>query len=92
MYNNMKVFELKWHSGEIEWIAARTNIEALKCYTSTTEVDLVEMDDLDEIIEVSIGDYPNILFREDESIEYTISLDEKIKTIKTAELIGGTMY
>src|SRR5574341_879183 len=51
--NDLKIFELRWSKiGEKEWIAARTNIEALKYYFSITSTDMNDLDDEDEVIEV----------------------------------------
>ncbi len=58
----MKVFEIKLTVDKkpaSEYVAANTNIEALKVYSATTLIDLWELDSTDEIVEVPEEEWVN---------------------------------
>jgi hypothetical protein len=80
----MKIFELRWNSQEEkEWIAANTNIEALKVYCSITGMDLKDLDDEDEILEVPEPEWKNLRVRyEDDSEDEQLEEDEISITFK----------
>jgi hypothetical protein len=97
--NDFKIFELRWTEiGEKEWVAARTNIEALKCYFNTTSTDINDLDDIDEIAEVPKEKWITMTIRnsdynsndpEDWQIK---TFEEYMKDQKTPDIIAGTMY
>lgn len=95
----MKIFELRWTDiGEKEWIAAHTNIQAIKEYCSITSTDLFELDDVDEVIELPESDWDILIVR---NLDYDSSdsddWEEKtfrqfIEGLTSPTLIAGTMY
>ncbi len=95
----MKIFELRWTAqDEKEWIAADTNIEALKFYLSESSMDIDELDDIDEIVEVPKEDWSKISVRNGEYDEKdpddweSKTFEEYMKDVHSPELIAGTMY
>lgn len=95
----LKVFELRWNQqGDREWIAARTNIDAIQTYLSITDMSIHELDNDDEIVEIP---------REKWS-EYTVSnsdhdpsdpeskeketFEDVMKRLTKPDIICGTMY
>lgn len=97
--NDLKIFELRWTAqGEKEWMAARTNIEALKCYFNITSTDISDLDDADEIAEVPKEKWPEMTIRnsdynsndpEDWGIK---TFEEYMKEQIHPDIIAGTMY
>lgn len=95
----MKVFELRWNSqDEKEWIAANTNVEALKTYLSITSTDMVDLDDEDEIVEIPKEEWSKLSIRNtdydpsDPEDWETETFEDYMKTCKSPDLIAGTMY
>lgn len=88
----MKIFELRWtKQDEKEWIAADTNIEALKKYCSITGMDLSDFDELDEIIEIPESEWDKFSVREEDR-EEAITFRQWMKENKYPDIIAGTMY
>ena len=95
----MKIFELRWISqDEKEWVAANTNIEALKVYFAITDTDLTDMEDEDEIIELPKEKWAEMTVTNSEydptdpdDFE-SITFEEWMKTNKEPGIIAGTMY
>lgn len=53
----MKIFEIRWSDrdgfkNEKSWVAALTPIEAIKTYTSTTNLGLFDFENEDDIVEL----------------------------------------
>lgn len=63
----MKIYELRWTSqDERELIQERTAIEALKTYFATTDISISDLDDENEIIEVSKEEWSKMTVRNTE--------------------------
>lgn len=97
--NDLKIFELRWNNiGEKEWMAARTNIEALKCYFNITSTDMSDLDDADEIVEVPKEKWPEMIVRNsdynsnDPEDWQTKTFEEYMKEQIKPDIIAGTMY
>lgn len=95
----MKVFELRWNSiDEKEWIAAETNIQALKEYCSLTGMHIHELDDKDCIIEVPENLWSEMTITnteydpEDPDDWETMTFKEFMKNITSPTIIAGSMY
>lgn len=95
----MKVFELRWNAqDEKEWIAAHTNIGAIKTYLSITSTDITDLDDEDEIVEIPKEEWSKITIRNSEYDKTdpddfeTQTVEEYMKDCKSPNLIAGTMY
>jgi hypothetical protein len=95
----MKIFELRWNSqDEKEWIAANTNIEALKFYCSETSTDLHELEDEDEIVELPREKWAEMNVRNTDYDETDPddweekTFEEFMKDITRPDIIAGTMY
>lgn len=88
----MKIFEIKWtKQGEIEWVSADTNIEALKKYCSITQMDINDFDDCDEIVELPKSKWGKYTVKEEDS-EEPITFKQWMKENKHPDIIAGTMY
>jgi len=97
--SGLKIFELRWTvQGEKEWMAARTNIEALKTYFSIMSTDMSDLDDVDEIVEVPIEKWPEMIVRNsdynsnDPDDWETKTFEEYMKDQTGPDIIAGTMY
>ena len=95
----MKIFELRWTSqDEKEWVSGRTIIEALKTYLSVTGTDIVDLEDEDEIIEVSKEEWSKMIVRNTEYDETDPddfeenTFEEWMKQNPSSDIIAGTMY
>lgn len=95
----LKIFELRWNSqDEKEWVAAHTNIEALKYYCFETMTDLAEMEDEDEIIEIPESEWEKFTVRNndydktDPEDRQEETFAEFMKDITAPTIIAGTMY
>jgi hypothetical protein len=88
----MKIFEINWESqGEKEWIAADTNIEALKFYCRLTGMDIDDFDDEDSIIEIPKSKWTKYHVKEEDE-EKSITFKRWMKENHTPDIIAGTMY
>lgn len=95
----MKVFELRWNKqDEKEWIAAHTNIEAIKTYLSITSTDIEDLDDEDEIVEIPKREWGKMTIHnadydpsDPDDAEFK-TFKEYMKDCKKPDLIAGTMY
>lgn len=94
----MRLFELKYN-GETEWIAATTNIHALKVWSALTDNGISELDNEDEIREIPVEDWPTLTIgnqeydSEDPNDWETKTLAEYMATeVTEAVVIGGSMY
>lgn len=95
----MKVFEFRWNSqDEKEWVAAHTNLEALKTYLAITDIDIVDLDDEDEIVEIPKEEWGKMTIR---NIEYDMAdpddyefktFEDFMKDCKKPCIIAGTIY
>lgn len=54
----LKIFQIIWHDGESDWIAAYTNMDALQVYCGETSTDITDWDEKDEIVEVPRSLWP----------------------------------
>lgn len=94
--NNLKIFELRWtEQGEKEWMCARTNIEALKCYLNITSMDIIDLDDMDEIIEIPKEKWPEykVVNHDYDGDDWKEMTFEEWMVGRTApDIIAGTMY
>jgi hypothetical protein len=92
----LKIFELRWiKQGEKEWMAARTNIEAIKTYLSITGTDIVDLDPEDEIVEIHRNEWGNYKIKnmdyDGDDWEY-MTFEEWIEGRTEPDIIAGTMY
>ncbi len=77
----MTVFEIKFTNLEkSDFVAAKTNIEALQEYCATTEIDLVDFDAEDEIIEVPEKDWKKIIIIDEFEESDNMTVDEFMQT------------
>lgn len=97
--NGLKIFELRWAKmEEREWVAAHTNIEALKQYFSITSTDINDLDDEDEIVEVPKEKWAEMNIRNsdydsnDPDDWETKTFEEYMKEQIGPDIIAGTMY
>jgi len=95
----MKIFELNCSAqDEKEWIAANTNIEALKTYLSITGTDIIDLDDSDEITEVPEEKWEEMTVRNndydknDPNDWQEKTFAQWMKENKSPDIIAGTMY
>lgn len=94
--NNLKIFELRWtEQGEKEWMCARTNIEALKCYLNITDTNIIELDDLDEIVEIpkeKWSEYKVVNPDHDGDDWKEMTFEDWMEGRTDPDIIAGTMY
>ena len=94
----MNIYELQWSTGEFEWVAAHTTIEALKVYYELTGVDLYDLQPEDEIVLVPVEKWPelrliNTEYNEDDPNDWeTKTFTEVMKDLSGPDIIAGTMY
>jgi hypothetical protein len=95
----LKVFELRWNQqGDKEWIAARTNIDAIQTYLSITDMSIHELDNDDEIVEIPKEKWPEYTIRNadydptDPEDAETETFDKIMSRLTKPDIIGGTMY
>ena len=87
----MKIFEIKWTKyDETEWVAADTNIEALKTYCEMTSMDLDDFDDADEIVELPKSKWGKYTVKTEDEGEMTFK--QWMKENSKPDIIAGTMY
>ncbi len=48
----MRIFEIVWTDGELTWISANTNIDAIQCYCETTGFAIEEFEEDEGITEI----------------------------------------
>jgi hypothetical protein len=97
--SKLKIFELRWtNQDEKEWIAAHTNIDAIKQYCSITSTDLADLDEEDEVVELSESEWEKMTIK---NVDYDPSDPEDWEEKTFAEfmenrtcpdLVAGTMY
>lgn len=86
-----KIFEINWESqGEKEWVAADTNIEALKKYCQITGMDIGDFEDEDSITELPKYKWSQYTVKEEDEKEITFK--QWMKENPRADIIAGTMY
>ena len=79
-------------------VSGRTIIEALKTYLSVTGTDIVDLEDEDEIIEVSKEEWSKMIVRNTEYDETDPddfeenTFEEWMKQNPSSDIIAGTMY
>ena len=94
----LKVFELRFtDQGEKEWVCARSVIDAIITYVSTTNISLYELSWNDEIVEIpreKWGDYKirNNERGEDYEDGQEKTFEEYMKDQEHSDIIAGTMY
>ena len=88
----MKIFEIKWESqGEKEWVAADTNIEALKFYCKLTGMDIDDFEDTDSIVEIPKSKWKEYRVKEEDE-ENDKTFAQWMKENTGPDIIAGTMY
>lgn len=88
----MKIFEIRWESqGEKEWVAAYTNLHAIKVYCSITDMNIDDFDDDDEIVEVPKKDWSKYDVKQ-EGDDRVITFKQWMEENKKPDIIAGTMY
>ena len=77
----LKIFEIKHESGDIEWIAAATNVAALLCYLRTTECDTDTIEDsiIEELPAEKWSEY-NVTIEDLLGADKEMTFDEYMKT------------
>lgn len=98
----MKIFEINHTSqGEKEWVAADTNIHALKTYCFITSTDLIDFDDDDTISEVPESQLDELkvvntdfepLEPEDDDNYKEMTFRSWLELHKEPDIVAGTMY
>lgn len=92
----MKVFEITWNTGSIEWVAAPSLLGAIKFYCSETVFDISDIEDDDEIREVPESEWKNMKIAnteydpEDPNDKEYFTVDELMKEAPC--LLCGNMY
>lgn len=94
----MKIFEIVYADGEKQWVAADTNIEALREVISTEDTDLDLMEEIRDLPE-NKWDEMNVVnneydeeSEEDEENWETKTFREFIKGYKSSVIISSTFY
>jgi hypothetical protein len=83
----MKIFEIR--TGEKEWVAAHTNIQALRLVYGMSEVNLGDYSDDDEIVEIPESEWPNHSISFGDRSE---TFEEYMKHVTEPEYLAATMY
>lgn len=87
----MKIFEINWESqGEKEWVAAETNLHALKVYCRITDMSIDDFEDTDEIIEIPKNKWSKYKIKMEGDVEITFK--QYMRANNTPDIIAGTMY
>lgn len=87
----MKIFEINWESqGEKDWIAADTNIQALKFYCRLTDMSIDDFGDDDTIIEIPKSKWGKYKVNHEDDGEITFK--QWMKNNIRPDIIAGTMY
>jgi hypothetical protein len=87
----MKIFEIQWsNQGEKEWVAAETIINALKIYSSITDVDITDFEKSDDVIEIPEADWDKYSVKMEEGD--TITFRKWVELYNGNDIIAGTMY
>ncbi len=83
----MKIFEIR--TGEKEWVAAHTNIQALRLVYGMSEVNLGDYSDEDEIVEIPESEWPNhsVVYEDGEE-----TFTDIMKRITEPEYLAATYY
>lgn len=88
----MKIFEIIWTSqGEKEWVAADTNMHALKIYCDITDMSITDFECDDEIVELPKRKWGKYTVK-DEDAEEPITFKQWMKEHTRPDIIAGTMY
>ena len=88
----MKIFEINWESqGEKEWVAADTNIEAIKFYCKLTGMDIDDFEDTDSIVEIPKSKWKEYRVKEEDE-ENDKTFAQWMKENTGPDIIAGTMY
>lgn len=95
--SELKIFEIRYNTQtEKEWVAAHTNIEALKEYCSITSADLIDFDKSDEIVELPKDQWSKYTIRESlysgASDVKKITFEEWMVGKTSPDIIAGKMY
>lgn len=83
----MKIFEIR--TSEKEWVAAHTNIQALRLLYGLTEVNLGDYGDEDEVVEIPESEWQNhsVVYEDGEE-----TFTDIMKRITEPEFLCGTYY
>ena len=87
----MKIYELQI-SGEKEWIAAETTIQAIIIYSKTTGNSLEDFEEEDEIIEIPESKWNNLTIKFPDEDRKETTFSEYMEDVVTPEYIASTVY
>lgn len=87
----MKIFEIRWRSGEKEWISAETNIHAIKQYCYITSFDVWDFEEADEIVELPKEEWSKYTVKNEDE-EDILTFEEWMERNSSPDIIAGTMY
>jgi len=91
--SKLKIYEFRYpNQDNKEWVAAHTNIEAIKVLCFINEVDLIDFDDEDELVELPESEWDTHAVIDPDSEEPTITFTEWMKSNTKPDIIAGTMY
>ena len=91
----MKIFEIIYKDGEIQWVAANTNIEALQEVLSTEDTDI---DLMEQVKELPKGKWDNLTVKNQEydttdSDDWeSMTFRDFMKEQKSPAIIAATFY
>lgn len=86
----MRIFEIA-QGDDLQWVAADTNIHALKVFTSSTEQEIWEFDDSATITELPKDEWEAHCIRGEDGLpEKTFA--QWMKENKRPDIIAGTLY
>lgn len=87
----MKIFEINWVSqNETEWVAAHTNIQAIKILCNASELTINDFEDTDEIIEVPEEKWNKMFIINEDNQKQTFQ--EWMNENTEPCIIAGTFY
>ena len=91
----MKIYELQYHDGEKEWIAANTVIEALQVTTSISDMNISDYDEKTDIVEVPESEWENriifdVEYPEDKDLQRTFK--QWMEDNSKPDIIASTIY
>jgi hypothetical protein len=87
----MKIFEIRWSNGEKEWIAAESNLHAVRIYYSITGFNSFDFEEGDEIVELPKDKWATYTVKTEDEDE-PMTFEKWMSENKYPDIIAGTMY
>lgn len=91
----MKVFEIIYKDGELQWVVANTNIEALQEVLSIEETDIDLMSEIKELSEEKLDEWivTNEDYNETDAKDWeSMTFREFLKQVRHPQIISATFY